>query len=106
MASAFGWISPAKISQATQNIAATQDALPGLLNALTGLLSANGPLLVFAGAVWAFIKRRSEQKIAAEGIRGKAIAADAEMKIIEAGTLQAKAKKALLDQQMKARGMM
>lgn len=76
IASGGGWLTGAKINQAADRIQDTSAALPRLLDALMKLLDANGPLVVFALAVWAYIKRKAKLK---ENVQQ----ADAQAKIME-----------------------
>lgn len=60
--SATGLLSSARLNKAAANMQDTFNALPALADVLNKLFDTNGPLLIFAGSVWAYIKRRDSQK--------------------------------------------
>lgn len=78
-ATASGWLTSAKIDEATENITKVSDALPRLIDALTKLLDANGPLIVFALGVWAYIRRKFEQKNKIQDQEMEKLKAEAEL---------------------------
>lgn len=59
-----GVITPEKVTQSTSKISRTTEAIPALIDAGKSLLESLGPLAGYLALVWAYLKRRSEQKLA------------------------------------------
>jgi hypothetical protein len=66
---AFGGLTPEKVQITTVKLRETTAALPELINALQTLAENLGPLLIAAGSVWAYLKRRTELKQEKEVIK-------------------------------------
>lgn len=97
LASASGILKPSHITAAADNLQKTQDALPKLIDAVTRLLDSNGPLMIFAAAVWAYIKRRNEQKLAEGAQSAEVQKAQAEVLTAQAKAREYEAKKRMFE---------
>lgn len=61
---ATGFLKPGHISQAAQNIKDGTEAMPSLADAIKTLFEKYSEMAVMAGLAWAYLKKRSKEKIA------------------------------------------
>ena len=59
---AKGWLTPAKVQTATEQVQQVAGEIPALIAAVKGLLESLAPLAALAGLAWAYLKRRSQLK--------------------------------------------
>lgn len=60
-----GWLTQEKVAAVTDNVQKTTEAIPALIEAFKGLIENLAPIAGIVGLAWAYLKRRSDQKITA-----------------------------------------
>lgn len=58
-----GWLTPAKVQDATAKMQQTTEAVPALIAAGKDLIGSLAPLAGLVGLAWAYLKRRSQIKV-------------------------------------------
>jgi hypothetical protein len=58
-----GWLTPDRINETAGNIQKTTETIPVLIDSLSKLIEGLGPLAGLFGLAWAYLKRRSDQKM-------------------------------------------
>jgi len=58
-----GWLTPEKVIVAADNIQKTTESIPALIEAIKNLIGNLAPIGGLFGLTWAYLKRRSDQKI-------------------------------------------